>query len=497
MRNKVSILKGAQNVVLKDSSIVVNADTSKSVPAVHLDRLIQEVAPNAILNVGGRADEVRCYPGTREEVIGKIEKWIDDGGVRTSRMVWLSGPAGAGKSAISQTIAERCRERGLRAANFFFFRADETRNHALPLVATLVYQLRRFYPALDALLTDCMAADPLICKGSIEDQFRHLLSYPVQTAQQSSPIQHPIILIIDGLDECDNKTNQELILAALQALAYAEHSSFLVMVASRAEPQLVMSFNKIGNSAESIFLDDKYRPEEDIRRFVVAKFDEIKKTHHLAHTLSGDWPAESDIKAITEKSSGQFIYAATVMRFIQYSSESPYLTLIEIHSMKPSASHNPLAPLDAVYSYIFSKARDLQAVKRILGIQILPLDSVLVDRRDILQLVGYGVIEIQSLFADLAAIIKVIPDSPRLLSFYHASLNDYLADQSRSGIYHVDSEEVAAELSSICLANFYDSRTPFSYPPCSPDSSRLIIARFIKFHNCASSFGDEGNYNTV
>ncbi|KAF5314288.1 hypothetical protein D9619_011986 [Psilocybe cf. subviscida] len=453
MHNKVSILKDARNIVMKDSSFVVNTDTSKQNP---LDRLINEVAPNAILNAGGRADEVRCYPGTREEVIGNMERWMDGDGVRTSRMMWLSGPAGAGKSAICQTVAERCSRRGLHAANFFFFRGDGTRNNARPLAATLVYQLRSFYPALNEPLADCLTATPLICKGSIEDQFRHLISSPIQTVQQSASIQRPIIFIIDGLDECDDKRKQEQILVALHALANADHSPFLVLVASRAEAHLVMSFNKIGSSAESIFLDDKYRPQDDIRRFVVAKFDEIKEHHHLAHTLTDNWPAESDINAITEKSSGQFIYAATVMRFIEYSSESPHLNVLAVRSMQPSASHNPFAQLDAVYSYIFSKTRDIRTVKMILGVHFMSqVSKTNISFESTLHLAGYSRIEIQSLFSDLVAIIKV--DHYWFMSFYHASLNDYLRDKSRSKIYHVNSGDIAAELSSVCLGNFYDS----------------------------------------
>lgn len=45
------------------------------VTAPSLDVLYKRVAPNAIVNVGGRADEVRCHPGTREKVIDRIEKW--------------------------------------------------------------------------------------------------------------------------------------------------------------------------------------------------------------------------------------------------------------------------------------------------------------------------------------------------------------------------------------------------------------------------------------
>ena len=108
------------------------------------------MAPNAILNSGGRADPVRCHPGTREEVIEKIEKRIADNQTGNRGVFWLSGPAGAGKSAIMQSVAERCAERQIPVVNFFFFRADGTRNHSDSVVATILFQLFELFPALQA-----------------------------------------------------------------------------------------------------------------------------------------------------------------------------------------------------------------------------------------------------------------------------------------------------------------------------------------------------------
>jgi hypothetical protein len=47
----------------------------------------------------------KCDPGTRLKVIDTIKQWLNR---RDKRSVcWLNGPAGYGKSALSQTIAER------------------------------------------------------------------------------------------------------------------------------------------------------------------------------------------------------------------------------------------------------------------------------------------------------------------------------------------------------------------------------------------------------
>jgi hypothetical protein len=92
--------------------------------------LYGEVAPNAILNSGGRVDPVRCYPGTREEVIGRIDSWMSSGYLSDRRILWLNRLAGARKSAISQTVAEHWIERKVPVANFICFRADPSRNNA-------------------------------------------------------------------------------------------------------------------------------------------------------------------------------------------------------------------------------------------------------------------------------------------------------------------------------------------------------------------------------
>ncbi|KAF5331084.1 hypothetical protein D9619_005897 [Psilocybe cf. subviscida] len=307
-RTNVSAFKNAENIRIKNSSLTVSNTTivnnvsgdisiTDSVLDQALKQLHNKVAPNAILNAGGRAAEVKCYPGTREEVIGLIERWMDLNaeGCEAPDMMWLSGPAGAGKSAIVQTVAERCKERGVQAASFFFFRSS-----------------------------NCIPPHAL-----------------------ESTARRPIVLLIDGLDECDSdserKTPQRQILRALDHILMQANCPFLVLVSSRAESHITMAVRECA-SLQSIYLDDQYRPEEDIRVFVAGEFNRIR-LHPLAHTLSNDWPCDSDIESIVEKSSGQFIYAATVMRFLANSSASPKLSLKRVQGIVPIATNSPFAHL--------------------------------------------------------------------------------------------------------------------------------------------------------
>lgn len=426
----------------------------------HLALFYREVAPNAILNSGGRVDPVKCYPGTREEVIGRLDSWMTSGYLFDRRIFWLSGPAGAGKSAISQTIAECWIERDVPVANFFFFRPDPSRNGTRPVIATLLYQILKVYPELKAHVNFIIKNDPVILRQSIHTQFRTLIHEPVTSVRQEFPIQPPIVLLVDGLDECASqsaKDDQRSILNLLHNCVTAPNSPFIALVASRVEPHLMMSFNHLGTFHASIFLDKNYRPSEDVRRFIVGELASIKKAHHLGHLLSKDWPTAAMITSIVDKSSGQFVYAATVARFIKNSSASPAVSMQTVLGLRPIKKVSPFADIDAIYAYILSQVEDWDAVRDVLAAhKILQLNfdfprsnsgQGTTYLESALSYLGYLRTDVESCLSDLTSIIQLDAGSDVLaLHFHHASLEDFLYDKTRAGEYYVDLNAVACNL---------------------------------------------------
>ncbi|KAF5324198.1 hypothetical protein D9619_011158 [Psilocybe cf. subviscida] len=266
------------NITGGSFSITTNVNTGND-PS--LDVLHKRVAPNAILNAGGRGEDVRCHPGTREEVISRIEKWGNTQDGLTEPIFWLSGPAGAGKTAIVQTIAERCEQRGVPHANFFFFRADTSRSNAYPLMATLLHQILLLYPPVRDLVTTMLSVNPLILDSVLEKQLEQLIVTPLRAIQQSSSAYRPLMLLIDGLDECDseNKRSQQQILHAFDTVMAEHPRLFCLLVASRDESQIRAAFNEISSPCLQLFLDEQYSPERDIRLFVNAQFERVRNIH--------------------------------------------------------------------------------------------------------------------------------------------------------------------------------------------------------------------------
>ncbi|KAF9479909.1 hypothetical protein BDN70DRAFT_787245, partial [Pholiota conissans] len=266
----------------------------------------------AFHNSAQRVDPPRCHPNTREEILKKIYDWIINSEHRKQWLLWLNGAAGAGKSAIMQTLAERCVV-AIAVASFFFFRSDATRNTMAPLVATLVYQLIRSIPEISDDILLIIERDPLIFKQALDWQLQHLIIQPLLRLQRVS--RQLFVVFIDELDECVNREDQANVIKVLGHVSQKD-IPVIFLIASRREPRIQSEFGKkkVADYLEIISLDEIHATD-DIRRYLCDKFSDIKSNHIRNHSLLTDWPKYADIEQILAKSSGQFIYAAVVMTY--------------------------------------------------------------------------------------------------------------------------------------------------------------------------------------
>jgi hypothetical protein len=379
----------------------------------------------------------------------EIYEWITKSGSRDEYLLWLNGAAGAGKSAIMQSIAERCVLAAIAVASFFFVRSDSTRNVMSPLVATLAYQLIQAIPetSSDVLLT--VKRNPLIFKQSLEDQLRELVIKPL--LRLPPHLQRLFVVFIDGLDECNDLAHQSNLRKLLANVSNGRNIPVVFVIASRREPQIEAEFcrTQVADILTTIPLDD-IQASDDIRRYLNAKFKEIKDTHLRRRSLAPDWPASKVIERIVEKSSGQFIYAAVVIGYISLPHTHPALQLDIINGIRPrNPSENPFAHLDALYQYIFSQVKRLDDVQNVLAFHLLSPNFAIQDLEWSFQLAAG---ELAVLFADLTAVVQCSPDTPSEgMKILHASLPDFLMDESRSGDYYINLDEYRTNLLSLFL----------------------------------------------
>ncbi|KAF9540106.1 hypothetical protein CPC08DRAFT_478619 [Agrocybe pediades] len=401
-------------------------------------RLLENVATAALHDSVHNVDPPKCYPNTRVAIIQNIIDWTVGTNAELSGkpILWLKGGAGAGKSAIARSVAERCSDEGLLLGAFFFSAGDTSRNHVKSLVATLSSQISIILPEFRSTVAAFIEDDPLIFSRSIRTQLSTLIVRPLSIVLANRPTAStatPHLIIIDGLDECSAVNSQRDLLLTLQEVTNTT-SLIRFLVGSRPESHLNSAFNlpRIVLVLYTIFLDDDYSAEEDIRVYLKDKFKLIKEGHPFRDMLPDPWPPHEQVNTLANKSSGQFIYAATVVRYVESSRHRPDQRLNAIFNLRPPFKDLPFTELDALYRLIISKAEDLPAV---LDILTFPALYGGFPRRHIEEILHLEQGSVRIMLADLHSIVTF---SDYDLEFLHKSLADFLSDPQRAGDLHRD-----------------------------------------------------------
>ena len=219
--------------------------------------LRQAVSPGAFHDAEDTVDPQKYHPDTRTTVIDEIMDWIlglnmDD---QNALILWLYGPAGAGKSDIAHDIAHRCDLENLLLASFFFSHSDPTRSNAKSLIATIAYQIAINIPGTRGNIVATIERDPLIFSRSLEAQVASLIVKPLREPHEAgyfSTSTSRRLIIIDGLDECDTPAMQCNILQVISRMFHDYHLPLRVFVSSRPKGHLTR-----------LFLTDNFRQVKD------------------------------------------------------------------------------------------------------------------------------------------------------------------------------------------------------------------------------------------
>jgi hypothetical protein len=150
----------------------------------------------------------QCLPETRTEILSRITDWVNDGGDTAERVLWLSGPAGTGKSAIAHTIAKQFNDKGVLGSCFCF---DKTEKRHEKIFSTIARDLADHDPEMRRALAD-VVKDSTSLKNSkdIFQQWEKLLVEPLKKSSGSSV--GPVLIVIEALDESGGlETRQDLL----------------------------------------------------------------------------------------------------------------------------------------------------------------------------------------------------------------------------------------------------------------------------------------------
>ncbi|PPQ87785.1 hypothetical protein CVT25_008829 [Psilocybe cyanescens] len=440
-----------------------------------MKRLLKASSLGALHNSGERFDPPKCHPNTRTAVLQKLMDWFIGVFGWDNFVLWLYGPAGAGKSAIAQTFAEQCADKNALLASFFFSRSDSRRNSEKAFIATLAYQLWLRIPESRPIVETAISNNPAIFQLNFETQFRTLFLHPLLQLSSAgcfaSAIPFPNLIIIDGLDECNGADMQNTIVNTISNTLQHHRPAlpFKFLIASRPEYHLTTSFSvgPLHSLTFRLALDDTYQPDEDIKLYLTDSFHDIREKHIMRAYLPDSWPLEEDIAELVEKSSGQFIYAATVIRYVSSPRHNPLDRLKVIQGLLPVNDDRPYAQLDALYINILSDVEDVKAVLRILGVAFVLTNDYLKplgvnDLENFMQLTPGTV---QLLLIDLLSVVDA-SDNNKPIKFFHASFSDFLVDPTRSCQFFIDPNKKHEEAAHFCISaieSFHIETPPLNF----------------------------------
>ncbi|KAF6755300.1 hypothetical protein DFP72DRAFT_847477 [Ephemerocybe angulata] len=299
--------------------------------------------------------------------------------------------------------------------------------------------------------------DPAILQKRLQTQLEELILLPLRHGaptgtdsmrlnQMCNYLEGESFLLAGSGDHGILRTKedeQREILSAILHVANDPSFPFIFVVASRPELAIREFFNTsvAQATARELFLDEKYDPGADIRLFYESKFTYIRRRFNLPP----GWPGMEEILFLVENASGQFIYATTVMRFVEAPPlgtqnalpideglRTPYQRLARILEL-PMRVHAPACSEPALSMKWLRAIRILGEGHAHGGVTLAAHMRLWLEHSPGEEIYALG---------SLSSLLYIPPhDRVECYVFYHKSFVDFFEDESRCGELYVSPEQ--------------------------------------------------------
>ena len=409
----------------------------------------------------------KCLPGTRESVLEDLMLWAKN--PQDKNVFWLNGLAGTGKSTIAQSFSEAVAKEGLLGASFFCSRDYLDRRELKHIFPTLAHQLAHHYPHFQDNIISIIKNNPTLAHTSLISQLENLLVNPLSRASISC------VIVIDALDECiDNEPSSAILSVLGQFVNQLPLVKFFIT--GRPEPRIRTGFRlPLLQPITQIFLlheVDLTSINKDIQLYLTERLTKIAKQRSDLD-LPNPWPHDSEIEALIKKSSGLFIFASTMARFIESGHHDPDQRLQLLLSESNSTMYEGRAGIDSLYSqilqYAFSDIYEVEEfadIRHVLGVIILAFNPL--SRRELSTILGTSMSLISTTLRHLHSVILVPGDESEKIRVFHKSFPDFLQDGNRctDTRLYINPETYHGDIALRCLELVKElKRNPCSLPP--------------------------------
>jgi hypothetical protein len=282
-----------------------------------------------------------CLLETRKALLEDIWDWISSAdSAKSAEILWLTAVAGAGKSAIAHTVAQRCHEKGLLASSFFFDRETAGRNTPQKLFSTIARDIANLNNDLAQQIGLVIEGDQSIATASPSRQFKELILDHCRRL----PVQKPIVIIVDAVDEGYNPELLRILRDQVPKLS----GTFRFIITSRPDKNIIPYLsNKVHILSRTINIHEQPNLD-DIAVYVRYRLNEIAELADMGH----HWPGQKLSDEFMRKAEGLFIWVSTVCDYLCLNVIDPTAGLESLISGKSPTGLPAEAKMDSLYSSI-------------------------------------------------------------------------------------------------------------------------------------------------
>ena len=385
-------------------------------------------------------DRPECLRNTRERTLEDLSNWVNS--TSKPNMLLLLGRAGTGKSTVATTIADTFRQRHQLGCYLFFSRG---KSYPATVIQTIAYHLAVYDLRIAVSIDTEIRGYGELNSATLQSKFNCLLHRPLDAV--SSQIHHPVLIVLDAIDECGTPEARRGLLNVLRNLVPNLPPNFRFLITGRPEED-VLSLSL--SNVQMVTLDQQSdESKEDVYTFIRHELGNLRSLNML--NVPASWPWDENIRTLSHRADGLFVWASTAVKFVSEGGFSRFRRLIELISNARSLNLNELyitilsdaLPWDEYVASIFKSVFTL----------ILLSKSPLFDH-DIPDILGLDLDTTSSLLSRLRSL--VIYERGRPIIIHHTSFYDYLVS-CRDRPWYVDIETGKLNIVTRCFERMEES----------------------------------------
>jgi hypothetical protein len=278
-----------------------------------------------------------------------------------------------------------------------------------------------------------MMSQPDIGYADVSYQLEQLIVNPLGSLAGSI---RPCVIVVDALDECEDRGTTSIILSALSRYV-SELSPLKFLVTSRPEHHITAGFRdkELIPTTRRLILHEVQLDvvQGDIISYLSSKLALTRD----AYDLQCEWPTTEDTRGLARLSHGLFIFAATSVKFIEDENYSdPQGQLADLLNLRSEGDDgSPHFHLYRLYTQVFNRAFP-NITSRLSGRLKSVVGSIVLIREplspfSLAHLLELELSIVRATLARLHSVILVPEEDTRTIRLHHPSFFDFITNPLR------------------------------------------------------------------